>query len=287
MEKLTSFFRFTSRERLAILLLCVLMVLFWTLPLFFPEKPPKISLPKSNASQPNESRSNSFAYGDVAPESNAPGSDRAAPKHQPYSDKAPTRVAHYFPFNPNTISTQQWQELGLRDRTILTIQHYLQKGGQFRKPEDLRKIWGLKPEEADKLIPYVQIPANIAVGKKREYPWQSNNHALKKSDTLPNQILAETNLSPSVVLNPSGSATSYPRKTWKIQPIEINAAGPEQWMAFPGIGEVLAARIVKFRDKIGGFKSIEQVGKTYGIKDSLFQLMKPLLILEPAPAKKD
>jgi competence protein ComEA len=286
MEILKSFFRFTSRERLAILLLCLLMVLFWTLPLFFPEKPPKISLPKSHVSQTNESKTNSFAYGDASTISNAPESG-ASPYNKHPSNKAPTRVAHYFPFNPNTISPQQWRELGLRDRTILTIQHYLEKGGRFRKPEDLRKIWGLKPEEADLLIPYVQIPANIAAGKKMEYNWQSNSHALKKPDTLPSQLPAETNLGPSVAMNPSVAAPSYPRKTWKLTPIDINTAGPEAWMAFPGIGEVLAARIVKFRDKIGGFTSIEQVGKTYGIKDSLFQLMKPLLILEQGSVKKD
>jgi competence protein ComEA len=287
MEKLKSFFRFTSRERLAILLLCLLMVLFWTLPLFFPEKPPKIAMHQSHVSQTNESRTNSFAYGDAAAVSNTPESGVASPYNKHHSNEVPTREVHYFPFNPNTISPQQWQELGLPDRTILTIQHYLQKGGRFRKPEDLRKIWGLKQAAADKLIPYVQIPANIAVGKKMEYPWQSNSQTLKKPDTFPNQRLADTSLSSSVAMKSLASAPSYPRKTWKLPPIDINTAGTEQWMSFPGIGEVLAARIVKFRDKMGGFTSIDQVGKTYGIKDSLFQLMKPLLILEQAPAKKD
>lgn len=144
MEKLKSFFRFTSRERLAILLLYLLMVLFWTLPLFFPEKPPKISMPSSQASHFNVSSSNGFAYGDALPASNAPVSGISRPANSNFSNATTKRVAHYFPFNPNTISPQQWQELGLRDKTILTIQHYLEKGGRFRKPNDLRKIWGLK-----------------------------------------------------------------------------------------------------------------------------------------------
>ncbi len=261
MEKLKSFFRFTSRERLAILLLCLLMILFWTLPLFFPEKPLKISMPPSNGGQPNASRSNSFAYGDALPASNAPASEILTTNHNRFSSETPTRVAHYFPFNPNTISPQQWQELGLRDKTILTIQHYLQKGGRFRKPEDLRKIWGLKPAEADLLIPYVQIPVPIAEGKKDQEPLKA--------------------------LSIKDSANLKSHKTWNLQPIDINHAGPDQWMAFPGIGEILAARIVKFRDKMGGFKTVEQVGKTYGIKDSLFQLMKPFLTLGQVPEKKD
>ena len=261
MEKLTSFFRFTSRERLAILLLCLLMVLFWTLPLFFPEKPPKISMPQPLGSQPNASSSKSFAYGDAAPTNNASGSGIATPNHNRFANEAPRRVAHYFPFDPNTISPAQWQELGLRDRTILTIQHYLQKGGRFRKPEDLRKIWGLKPADADLLIPYVQIPAPIAEGKKAEMVWI----AAPIQDTI----------------------KLKPHKNWNLTPIDINLAGPDQWIKFPGIGEVLAARIVKFRDKMGGFHSIDQVGKTYGIKDSLFQLMKPFLTMNQGAEKKD
>jgi DNA uptake protein ComE-like DNA-binding protein len=280
MEKLKSFFRFTSRERLAILLLCLLMVLFWTLPLFFPEKPLKLTIAKSY-----ESRSNS--NGDSSYLNNAPNLNKSVSNSSRYSTELPRRGAHYFPFNPNAISRQQWQELGLSDRTILTIQHYLEKGGRFKKPEDIRKIWGLKPAEADRLVPYVQIPASFTEGKKFEFNWKTSNQAITKADSLSKQRTADFPVSPSVVSVPTGSAPVYQRKNWNFQPIDINEADTEQWMAFPGIGEVLAVRIVKFRDKIGGFTSIDQVGKTYGIKDSLFQLMKPLLLLEKARAKKD
>ena len=43
------------------------------------------------------------------------------------------------------------------DKTIHTILNYRNKGGRFKQPEDLRKIYGLQKEEADLLIPYVQI----------------------------------------------------------------------------------------------------------------------------------
>lgn len=210
------------------------------------------------ASQAIASGSNRYAYGDAATNNS---SGTRSPNHNRFSNAAPTRVPHYFPFDPNTISPAQWQELGLRDKTILTIQHYLQKGGRFRKPEDLRKIWGLKPTEADLLIPYVQIAATIAAGKKEAPVWKAE--PVQDSSIL------------------------KPHKNWNLPPIDINLAGPEQWMKFPGIGEVLAARIVKFRDKMGGFKSVDQVGKTYGIKDSLFQLMKPFLTLNQVVEKKD
>jgi competence protein ComEA len=52
--------------------------------------------------------------------------------------------------------------------------------------------------------------------------------------------------------------------------IDINTATAEEWKALPGIGEVLANRIIKFRERIGGFVSMEQLHKTYGISDSVF-----------------
>jgi competence protein ComEA len=47
----------------------------------------------------------------------------------------------------------------------------------------------------------------------------------------------------------------------------------------PGIGSKLSQRIIAFRNKLGGFYSVEQVGETYRLPDSTFQKIKPKLIL--------
>ena len=71
-----------------------------------------------------------------------------------------------FYFDPNTISESGWKKLGLRDKTIQTIEKYLNKGGHFYKPEDLQKIYGLHKDEYERLGPYVKIETKTLATRK-------------------------------------------------------------------------------------------------------------------------
>ncbi len=75
----------------------------------------------------------------------------------------------------------------------------------------------------------------------------------------------------------------------KKQPIELAKKMPEtilinqatlaDLLLIPGMNKSLAARLIKYRDKLGGFKKLEQIRKTYGLSDSLYQLILPLVVL--------
>ena len=67
--------------------------------------------------------------------------------------------------------------------------------------------------------------------------------------------------------------------------IDINTATPEQWQALKGIGPAFSRRICGFRDKLGGFAYVDQVGETYGLPDSTFQRILPRLRVEQ-PVKR-
>ncbi len=58
---------------------------------------------------------------------------------------------------------------------------------------------------------------------------------------------------------------------------DINQADSTAWTRLPGIGSRLASRIVHFREALGGFYRVEQVGETFGLPDSTFQNIKPVL----------
>ncbi len=166
------------------------------------------------------------------------------------SEKSTAR-GELFYFDPNTATIADWQKLGVRDKTIATIQKYISKGGRFYKPEDISKIWGLHPDEVQRLLPYVKIPS-----KENTYPEKN-------------------------------SAANFFDKTKSIPAvIDINKADTGVLIALPGIGSKLAQRIINFRDKLGGFYTVQQVTETFGLPDSTFQKIKTRLAVNGRTVKQ-
>ncbi|MEV4474476.1 ComEA family DNA-binding protein [Nonomuraea sp. NPDC049504] len=57
--------------------------------------------------------------------------------------------------------------------------------------------------------------------------------------------------------------------------LDLNSATPDQLEQLPGVGEVLAARIVEFRTSRGGFTTIDQLRDVSGIGPRKFEEIKP------------
>ena len=62
-------------------------------------------------------------------------------------------------------------------------------------------------------------------------------------------------------------------------PIDINSATAGELTALPGIGEVLAARIVAYRDEFGNFLSIEELADVRGIEEKKIETIRPYVTL--------
>ena len=189
------------------------------------------------------------------------------PQFADRSDKEKTTAERFsepklFNFDPNTVSVAGWQQLGLPRWMAERIDKYRNKGGQFRKKEDLLKIYDFPPDLYEQLEPYIALketPRTDRFGANKPYsnePYRSNGPPAGPRSAGPRTAYSER--------------PAYPERPARpvIQPFDINTADTSQLIALKGIGATLAGRIVKYRDGLGGFIAPEQFRDVYGL-DSL------------------
>jgi competence protein ComEA len=83
------------------------------------------------------------------------------------------------------------------------------------------------------------------------------------------QIAVGIDLTPSPGAVPSGAATG--------EPIDLNTASAAQLDQLPGVGPVLAQRIVDYRTRRGAFRSIDELRQVSGIGEAKFADIKGLV----------
>jgi len=231
-----------------------------------------------------------------------------------------------IPFDPNTVTSDDLEEMGLPVRTIRSILNYRSKGGQFKTKEALQKIYTLSEEHYQQLLPFIQLKSKdelVVEGKDEEvlpeplppaFDFDPNTATAENFEALglkPNTIRSILNyrekggqfrakedfkkiytLADSVyehleghiqiIAAPKFAAKKIykPKSYYKI---DINIASVADFQQFKGIGPSYAKRIIKMKDALGGFVSVEQIGELYKLPDSTFQLMLPYLDCPATP----
>lgn len=61
--------------------------------------------------------------------------------------------------------------------------------------------------------------------------------------------------------------------------INLNTATPRELESLPGVGPVVAARIIEFRQKRGGFRRIEELLAVPGISEARWQVLEGLVTI--------
>ncbi len=149
------------------------------------------------------------------------------------------RQVPLFFFDPNIATLEQLRSLGIPQTSANRIAAYRRKGGNFKIKSDLMKIYGLDSTLYKKLYTYIQLPSeSISLQSGRNKTFQPSK--LK----------------------------SLKRKSVN-QAFDINTADTILLKTIYGIGSRLAARIVKFRDGLGGFIKLEQLYEVYGLDSTV------------------
>ena len=78
-------------------------------------------------------------------------------------------------------------------------------------------------------------------------------------------------------------SASYAVKSRPLSKIDLNASDSSELVKLPGIGPVYAARIIRYREKLGGYSDIAQLMEIDGLPDSL---MEWFVISDTIPVRK-
>jgi len=128
-------------------------------------------------------------------------------------------------FDPNDLDKQGWTELGFSEKQALSILNYKNNYGPFKKKSDIKKLYVVSDEKFNELEPFIQFKQEV----------------IEDRDAAQSAAIIEI----------------------KENKVLINQATQEELIALPHIGPVYAERIMKFRDKLGGFVTTAQYDDLY------------------------
>jgi competence ComEA-like helix-hairpin-helix protein len=176
------------------------------------------------------------------------------------------RSTELFYFDPNVITSEQWQKLGLSEKQSQSILKYIAKGGSFKSAADLEKMYTISAEAYARIAPYVRI-TSIA-------------------DKL---SVGNDNLSSSVYLKGESSKPTSARAELAGKPmriIEINQADSLLLEEIRGIGPTFARRILKYRERVGGFHKKEQLLEVFGLDSAKYEEIKAQVRVDASLIRK-
>lgn len=156
------------------------------------------------------------------------------------------------PFNPNSATQLEFEQMGFSEKQASSIVKYRDKGGSFKIKDDFTKLYVIDDETYRIFKSYINLPEQL------------NHH----------EQLNQANEVTSVNSHSHNQTSSFTSFSNKI-PVELNTADSVDLITVKGIGPVFASRILKFREKAGGFNNIGQLLDVYGIDSAKFLGIAP------------
>lgn len=173
----------------------------------------------------------------------------------------------YFSFDPNTVKKEELLNMGLKDWQSTQLINYRNSGGQFKIKSDVKKLYFVNDSIYELLKPFIHLPENY-----------SKEVVTTSEDDLAN--------APKTVTE--NKDTPYRRDDWERKvkipqrakdtfSVALNISDTSDWKQFYGIGSGYSKRIIKYREKLGGYYSVNQLYEVYGLDSSLVNRIKPYL----------
>ncbi len=151
-----------------------------------------------------------------------------------------------FPFDPNTADSTQLLRLGLTPSMVRGIYKFRSMGYTYSHPDDFARVPGMTRGLWAHLRPLIRIAPEFQPVELPARPKSTDNH-----------------VSPSPA--PQRDTLQYPIKLTQGQQIELNTADTTALKKIPGIGSYYARQIIRYRQQLGGFVSLNQLEEVEGV----------------------
>ena len=116
--------------------------------------------------------------------------------------------------------------------------------GPFAEPGDLLSVPGLGPATLARITPYLEWPTQPPLHGSARLPHPDTDPAARKTARL-----------------------------------DLNRASQEELQRLPGIGPVMAERILTLRANVGRFRTLEELQSVQGIGSATIERLRPLVII--------
>ena len=156
-----------------------------------------------------------------------------------------------IPFDPNLADSIEFLRLGLPSYVIKNVIKYRQKGGRFSTPESFARIYGLTEAKFKELQPYIYISEEFIKKPNRKKSAHERPKREEKVDSLQKPF-------------------KYPEGTL----VDVNTADTTELKKIPGIGGGIACRIVAYRNRLGGFYTLDQLNEVEFVTADLLKWFK-------------
>ena len=157
--------------------------------------------------------------------------------------ETPSRKVVLAPFDPNLADSIELLDLGLSPYVARNVLRYREKGGRFRTPESFARIYGLTEEQFETLRPYIRI--------SESFRQKTDTSTYVRRDTF------------AVVYK-------YPKGTL----VDVGVADTTELKKIPGIGSGISKAIVGYRNRLGGFYSLEQLREVRFVNPEMMEWFK-------------
>lgn len=150
-------------------------------------------------------------------------------------------------FDPNTVDSLTLIQFGIKPWKVKNFLHYRAAGKVFHSAEDLGDTYGWTVKDVQCLSPYVRVETAFQIQK--DAPRSEGRERGMEDD----------------------ARSIETKKFQTLTKVDVNEADTSMLRRIPGIGEKISVAIVRYRQRLGGFHSVEQLSEISIVSPELLE----------------